>query len=163
MPMLPLVAVHVRDGYHAGRGEMLARVAGLVPLVHQRGTRALADGELLRVLAEGAWLPTALLQRAGVRWSAIDDGTARATLSDAGVTVSMTVHFAPTGELTRVTALRHRAEGDGAILTPFEGRFADYVSIAGMRIPRRGEVAWQLADGWTTYWRGTITRADYMR
>lgn len=161
MRMLPLVAVHVRDGYHAGTGEMLARIAGVVPLVHQRGTRAMAEGSLLRYLAEGPWLPTSLLPRAGVRWSAIDDSTASATLTDAGVTVTMTAHFAPTGELTRVTALRHRSEGDSAILTPFEGRFSDYAPIARMRIPRRGEVAWQLADGWTPYWRGVITRATY--
>jgi hypothetical protein len=78
----PAVSVFVHDAYVAGEGILDARIIGLWTLEHCRGTPETAQGELMRFLAEAPWYPTALLPTQGVRWDAIDDTSARATLTD---------------------------------------------------------------------------------
>jgi hypothetical protein len=159
--MAPLLTALVRDSYLAGEGVMHGSIAGVVTVVEQRGTPEMAAGSLLRYLAEAAWLPTALLPSAGVRWEAVDDTTARATLADGAATVSMEVHFGARGEIERITALRHRDVDGAPVLTPWEGRFGEYARVEGMMAPMRGEVGWMLPDGWSPYWRGRTVRAEY--
>lgn len=45
--------------------------------------------------------------------------------------------------------------------TPWEGRWWDYVTHDGMRVPMRGEVAWHLPTGTRPYWRGRVTKLEY--
>lgn len=40
-----------------------------------------------------------------------------------GTTVSADFHFAPTGEITGMTAMRYRDVNGAGVLTPFEGRY----------------------------------------
>lgn len=152
--MAPLLSVRVRDSYEQGEGVMQGALAGVVPVVDQRGTPEMAAGSLLRYLAEAVWLPTALLPSGGVSWQAIDQSTARATLVDGDVQVSMVVEFGGRGEIVRISAQRHRDVNGHAELAPWIGEFGDYVRVEGMMVPVRGEVGWRLADGWTPYWRG---------
>lgn len=159
--MSPLMSVRVRDSLVDGVGAMHGEVAGLVPIVDQHGTREIAAGTLLRYLAEAPWLPTALLPAAGVEWTPIDDETACASLEHAGVQVSMEVHFGPRGEIARITADRYREVDGRSVLTPWEGRFSDYIVVDGMRVPSRAEVGWHLDDGWFPYWRGVVDRVVY--
>lgn len=159
---IPLAPMRVLDRYAAGTGSMLGSVAGVVKIVDQEGTPGLAAGALLRFFAEAAWLPTALLPSEGVRWSALDDSTANATITDAGVTVTMTVHFGADGELSRVTAMRERDVNGTSVLTPWEGRFSrELMTVSGMKIPVRGEVAWKLPEGEHVYWRGKVVGVRY--
>jgi hypothetical protein len=158
--MAPLVVAHVRDSYMAGEGVMHGALAGVLTMVDQRGTPEMAAGALLRYLAEAPWFPTALLPSAGVRWDAVDDSTARATLSDSGTTVSMDVHFAASGEIERITAARHRDVKGTPVLTPWVGHYRDYSRVEGMMVPGESEVGWELPDGWFPYWRGRAVRAE---
>jgi hypothetical protein len=122
--MAPGVSVRVRDHYLGGRAGMLGKVASLVPVVRQEGhAPELASGALHRYLAERVWLPTSLLPGQGVRWAPIDDSSARATLTDGPLTLSMDVHFAPSGEIERVEMLRYRDVDGTGVITPFEGVF----------------------------------------
>jgi hypothetical protein len=159
--MVPLLAVRVRDAYIGGRACMLGKVAAVIPVVDAQGTPELASGALHRYLAESAWLPTALLPREGLAWTAIDDSTARVTLTDSGITVSLDVRFAATGEIARVEAERYRDVNGVGVPTPFVGHFRDYATVHGLRVPVAGEVEWVLPEGRFTYWRGRITRIDY--
>lgn len=159
--IVPVVGVRVRDGYLAGEAGMLGKVAALVPVVDQQGSPELAAGALHRYLAESAWLPTSLLPREGLVWEAVDDSTARVTLTDAGVTVSLDVHFAASGRIERVEAERYRDVGGVGVLTPFVGHYRDYVEVEGMRIPGEGEVEWILPEGRFSYWRGRVERIEY--
>jgi hypothetical protein len=163
--MMPLVQVHVRDSYMAGQGTMLGRVGGLVAVVNQGGTPEMATSALARWLGEAVWFPTALLPSAshddGVRWEAIDDSTARATIVDGASEVSADFHFAPTGEITGMTALRYRDVNGTSVLTPFEGRYRDYARRNGIMIPMAAEVAWLLPEGRFAYWRGHPAEVRY--
>lgn len=92
----------------------------------------------------------------GVRWDAIDDTTARATVTDRATTASAEFEFAPTGEITRMSALRYRDVNGTSVLTPFEGHYRDYARRAGIMVPLSAEVAWLLPEGRFPYWRGRL-------
>src|SRR4029450_6628628 len=108
VPFLPGVAVFAHDGYDAGEGYLHASALGLITITKTRGTGALAPGELMRFLCETAWYPTALLPSQGVRWDSIDDDSARATLTDGDLTVSVDFHFGRDG-LIDTASVRSRA------------------------------------------------------
>ncbi len=159
--LLPGVPVRVHDAYVAGEGLLHASLFGLVPLARLRGTPELAEGELMRFLAEAAWYPTALLPSQGVRWEPVDERSAAATLADGDVRVTLTFHFADDGTIASVRGIRGRTVGTRIFPTPWEGRWAHYELHGGMRIPTEGEVAWHLPDGRRPYWRGRLVRIAY--
>jgi hypothetical protein len=159
--LAPLLRVRVRDSYLGGRGSMLGRVAGVVPVVDQQGTPELAAGALNRWLAEAVWFPTALLPRPGLAWEAVDDRTARATFVDSGHTVSMECRFGDDGGIVRIVAERYRDVDGMGVLTPWLVELRGYSEAGGMRIPLDAEVAWLLPEGRLSYWRGRVETADY--
>jgi hypothetical protein len=116
----PFTTVRVCDSFIRGMGAMQGRLASLIPVVNQSGTRELAAGALHRYLAEAVWLPTALLPSQGVDWEPIDDHSARATLTDHGISVSLDFDFAETGEIVRCYTSQRSRDVDGvAVLTPW--------------------------------------------
>jgi hypothetical protein len=160
--MLPGVPVLVHDAYVAGEGLLRPAIFGLITLVNLHGKGEIARGELMRFFAEAAWYPTALLPSQGVRWEAINDTSARATLTDGPISMTMTFTFGADGLITSVLAeSRGRTVAGKVIPTPWEGRWSNYQRQGGMLVPMTGEVAWLLPEGAKPYWRGTITALDY--
>jgi hypothetical protein len=160
--MGPGVRACVHDAYDAGEGLLHVALLGLVSLADVRGTSEAAQGELLRFLAEAAWYPTALLPSQGVRWDALDDTSARATLTDGATTVALDVRFDTAGLISSVrAAARYRMVQGVLAATPWHGRFWSYAVRDGMRIPLEGEAAWELPEGVWPYWRGHITQIAY--
>jgi hypothetical protein len=158
----PGISVLVRDGFVAGQGTMAASLLGLVRLVSVRGTPALAVAALQRFLAEAVWLPVALLPGDGLAWSALDETSARATLTTGLVTASVDFHFGDDGLVDRIYVPdRPRDVGGGrTVPTPWQGRFDHYGWSGGYRLPLAGEVEWILPAGPQKYWRGEITRVE---
>ena len=160
--MAPLVNVSVRDGSIEGQGSMQAKLLSLVPIIDEHGKAELNAGALQRYLAEAVWFPSALLPSAGVKWSAIDESRALATLTDSGTTVSLEFRFNDAGEIASVfTPARYREVNGKYELTPWEGHFRDYKEIDGLRIPVEANVEWQLRDGSLPYWKGRIINVMY--
>lgn len=137
------------------------RVApGLV--VRVRDAYVGGEGELMRFMAEAAWYPTALLPSQGVRWEAVDDRHAHATLVDGQVALTLTFVFGDDGLVESVRAEARGRAVDGRIVpTPWLGRFRDWQTRNGMRVPLEGEVAWILPTGERPYWRGRIVAIDH--
>jgi hypothetical protein len=160
--MMPGLPVRVHDAYVAGEGILHASVLGLFTVADMRGTRAVAEGELMRFFAEAAWYPTALLPSQGVRWEPRDDRSAYATLTERDISITMLFTFDRRGLIETVRAeARGRTVGGEVIPTPWVGRHWNYEERNGMRVPLDGEVAWQLPEGEKPYWRGHITETDY--
>jgi uncharacterized protein DUF6920 len=160
--MLPGLPVRVHDAYLAGEGVLHASVLGLFTVVDMRGTRDVAEGELMRFFAEAAWYPTALLPSQGVRWEAKDDRSAYATLEEGDITLTMLFTFDKQGLIDTVHAeARGRAVGDEIVPAPWQGRFWNYEERGGMLVPLDGEVAWLPPEGKKPYWRGHITEIRY--
>lgn len=160
--MMPGVTAFVHDAYIAGEGILHASALGLITVAEIRGTPEIARGELMRFLAESAWYPTVLLPGGGVEWTAIDDHSAAATLSDGEISVTMVFHFNEDDLIERVAAeSRVRVVGGSSELAPWEGRFFGYERRDGMLVPLDGDVAWLLPEGRKPYWRGRIEKIEY--
>lgn len=160
--MMPGLSVRVHDAYVAGEGILHAAVLGLIPVASLGGTREMAEGELMRFLAEATWYPTALLPGPGVRWEASDAHSARVTLVDEAVAVTMLFSFNHEGAIDTVQAdARGRAVGGRVVPTPWQGRCWNYERSEGMLVPIDGEVAWLLPEGAKPYWRGHVSGIEY--
>lgn len=160
--MLPGLPVRVHDAYVAGEGILHASVLGLFPVVQMRGTGEVAEGELMRFFAEAAWYPTRLLPSQDVRWEAVDEFSANATLAEGGISITMLFTFNQQGLIDTARAeARGRTVGGNVVPTPWQGRFWNYEERGGMRVPLDGEVAWILPEGEKPYWRGHITGISY--
>lgn len=162
MPVFPGVDVLVRDSYVDGAGRLRAAIGGLVTVAKAGGTPEAAEGELLRYLAESVWVPTALLPRHGVRWTAIDGRRALATLTDGKTTAALEFRFGANGLVTEVHAsARPRMTSQGMVRTPWLGRWSHYELHHGMLVPTTGEVAWVLPEGALSYWKGRLVDVAY--
>jgi hypothetical protein len=158
----PGLAVHVHDAYVDGEGVLEPAILGLFTLANLRDRREVARGELMRYLAEAAWYPTALLPSQGIRWEPIDDRSARATLIDGDLRLTMTFRFGTDGLIETIRAEdRGRTLGHRILPTPWEVRTFDYQRRDGLLIPIQGEVAWFTPEGRLAYWRGRITAIRY--
>lgn len=157
--MAPGVNVFVHDTYLLGEGNLHASLLGFFTLAKMHNTPELNQGELLRFFAEAAWYPTALLPSQGVRWEAIDDTSARGTLTDGATTVSLVFQFNAEGAIATMRAeARYR---DKLTAMPWGGRFWEYSVCDGMLIPLRGEVGWEHPEGTRLYYKGLITEINW--
>ena len=131
-----------RDEYVAGHGRLDVRLLGAVPIAGGTGP-AYDQGELLRWLVESTWLPTALLPSQYIAWTAIDDYSARLTLTHQGHSVSCLARFNERGEMAECEAPRQMNE---ATQQPWLARFEQYRRWNGVLIPTVGEASW-IIDG----------------
>lgn len=160
--MMPLMPVRVHDAYIGGEGILHGALFGLITVAEMRGTPEAAEGEFLRFLAEAPWYPTALLPSQGAEWSALDERSARVSLSDGDVAGDMLVRFNENDLIESIHVDARGREVDGEVVpTPWEGEWRDYERHAGMLVPTAGEVAWILPERRKPYWRGTVTDLSY--
>jgi len=160
--MAPLLVVRVRDGYVAGSGAVLGKLAALVTVADQHGRPELNAGALHRYLAEALWFPTALLPRAGVVWDAVDARTARATMTDRATAVSLEFQFGAQGEIVSAYTPRRYREVNGAdVSTPWHCEYRRYAPVHGVMVPLEGEVAWEVPEGRLPYWHGRVLDVEY--
>lgn len=159
MRMGPL-AIHARDRLQDGQGHMLVKLAGLIPIVNERGPN-IDQGSYLRWLGEAVWFPYAFVSPK-VEWVEIHDYAARAILRDGNVEVSARFEFETDGPIRQMSATRYYSEGRGkAVLRPWVARCSGYREIGGFRIPTAVEVAWELLDQDYPYARFRVTDVEY--
>jgi hypothetical protein len=160
--MLPGVAVRVHDSYVAGEGLLRAAVLGLFTVADLHGGGEIARGELMRFFAEAAWYPTALLPSQGVRWTAVDDRSANATIVDGPLTLTLLFRFNDAGLIDSFRAeARGAMVGKKMVMVPWDGSWSNYQARDGMTVPITGEVAWLRPEGRKPYFRGAITSLTY--
>ncbi|NDP62954.1 DUF6544 family protein [Polaromonas sp.] len=158
------LGIHIRvlDSLVDGRGAGQVSLLSAIRIASDGGTPEMNSGALHRFLAETVWSPTALLPSERLRWSAIDDRTACATLTVHDVTVSLEFRFNAAGEVVGIfTPGRWGSFGGSYVQKPWEGRFREYVPVQGMRIPKHGEVGWYDGSVWGAVWEGTLLEAQY--
>lgn len=138
------------DCYAEGRGEMDWKLAGLLRVMHVDGpdvSRSAAE----RAAAEAIWVPTTLLPRFDVEWSADDDThiSARYCIEDKPVHVSYQIHS--NGQLQSVVFDRWGDPDEtGTFGThPFGGDFTSQATFEGVTVPDAGRFGWHYGtDQW---------------
>jgi hypothetical protein len=154
----PLPLARARDMYADGAGRMLVKVASLWPVVDASGAQLDQSG-MMRYLSEMIWFPAAFLAD-NIAFQAVDDSSARVTLTDQGQTATGTLVFDNQGRLTDFVAKRYRtpdASGPETWSTPITG----YGEFEGLRLPARGKAAFKLPDGDFEYIDVTVTDLHY--
>ncbi len=160
--MAPLLHVRVRDALIAGNGSGQVSFLSAFTVAAAGGNLEMNSGALHRYLAEAVWYPTALLPSANLRWSAIDDNRALATLTDNGVTVSLEFRFNAAGEVAGIyTPARWGTFDSGYKQVPWEGHFRNYVNKGGILVPSDGEAGWYSEGEWRSVWKGIVTESNY--
>lgn len=160
--MLPGLTVRVVDSYIAGQGLLHATIEGLLTMAEIRGDGDIARGEFMRWFAEVAWYPTALLPSQGVHWEAVDERSANATVVDGPLTLTLLFRFNDEGLIGSFRAeARGSMVGNELVMAPWEGRWSDYRSHDGVKVPFTGEVAWMRPEGRRPYFVGTVRSLSF--
>ena len=149
------------DRYLEGAGAMNWKLAGLVTVARADGpdvSRSTAG----RAGAEAIWVPTALLPRFGVTWSATDENhiTAHYQLGTTPVEVHLSLD-----SLGQIRSLVFDRWGDPEKTGTwgwhrFGGEITAYRSFAGLSIPGSGRLGWHFGtDRWPSgeFFRYEIT------
>ncbi len=154
--MAPHLRARVTDAFENGRGRLIARVLGVIPVARSRG-RETDKGEAMRGIAELAWRPFAFRESPVLAWDETAAGLLRATHTSASWRAAIEFEVDGEGRVLAYTARdRPRGTGKQSVETAWAGRFAEYRELGRMRVPTRAEVAWVLPDGPFTYWRGQV-------
>ncbi len=157
MRMFPLIDVTGRDRYTDGTGAIEMRLASLIPVANESGGN-LNSGALLRYLNETMWFPAALLLP-NITWEAIDDTHARATLTDAGQSVSAIFVFDDQHRLVNMTADRWN-DAEQAML-PWSTPISDWGTFEGFQIATAGTGVWGTGPDAYEYIRLHLTSVEY--
>jgi len=155
----PVPLVRARDQYREGSGNMLITAAGLFPIAEATGPE-MDQGAMMRYLSEMIWFPAAFLGN-NISFEAVDDRSARVTLTDHGRTASATLFFDEVGRLVDLVAERYRTVDGGYVLERWSTPVDEYGELAGLRLPVRGRAVWKLADGDLVYIDVTVTELEY--
>jgi hypothetical protein len=160
--MVPGLSARVVDCYIAGEGLLHAAVLGLFTVARTEGGGEIARGEFMRFFAEAAWYPTALLPSQGVRWEAVNEHSANATLMEGPLAITLLFTFNDAGLISSVrAAARGGMVGGEVVMMPWVCSLSDYQVRDGMTVPITGEAAWMRPEGLKPYFRGTMTSVRY--
>jgi hypothetical protein len=154
----PVAVARARDMYAGGEGRMLVKVASLWPVADASGVQT-DQAAMMRYLSEMIWFPAAFLA-GNISFEAVDDSSARVTLTDHGQTATATLVFDTDGRLTEFVAKRYRtadASDPDTWSTPITG----YGEFEGLRLPARGKAVYKLPGGDFDYIDVTITGLHY--
>jgi hypothetical protein len=149
------------DQYIDGRGWMDWRILGMIPFVGADGPDV-SRSAAARAGAEAIWVPTALLPRFGVTWTAVDEThlVARHRVDNLGLTFQCTlddragvrsVHFDRWGDPNNTGAWDRY---------PFGLDKTSSATFGGITIPQQGRVGWfHGTERWPVgeFFRFTIT------
>ncbi|HEY9433203.1 MAG TPA: DUF6544 family protein [Blastocatellia bacterium] len=151
------------DHYANGSGRVRFWLWGVIPLVNQEGpdvSRA-ATG---RLVCETIWLPTSLLPQRGVKWEALDDESAQATIKIGEEMTTLTLFVEPDGRLREIRILRwgNQTEDGSFGYVPFGGQMQEERDFDGYTIPSKVSVGWRLGtDRYFEFFRAQIEHAVF--
>ncbi|HSO54522.1 MAG TPA: DUF6544 family protein [Actinomycetes bacterium] len=131
------------DRYVGGQGQMRWRLLGLLPVMRADGPD-LSRSAAGRVAGEAMWMPTALLPRFGVDWSAVDDHHLTAGWRIDSHEVALELVIDDQGRL-RESVFQRWGDPDrtGTFgLHPCGGEVTAYATFGGMSVPGAGRAGW---------------------
>ena len=155
----PFLFINGRDQYKEGKGNMLIKAYGLFTIADSKGP-ATDQGTLLRYLAETCWFPSAALS-GYIKWEAIDEHSAKATMQYGGTTASGIFYFTTNGDLEKFEADRYYINKNESSLEKWQVTCIAYKTFHGIRIPVKNNVTWKLRDGDFTWLELEITDIQF--
>jgi hypothetical protein len=129
-----------RDSYIANEGRLIVTLFSLLNVVYGQG-KEFDEGEFQRWLSESVWFPTNLLPSEHLKWTEIDNHSAKLSFHYNELAVEFEVTFNPKGEIVQMETKRFMQKGSKETWIV---KFADYKKMNGVFIPTRNEAFWRL-------------------
>lgn len=148
-----------RDKFENGKGEMLIKMNSLIKIVNERGEK-LDEGTLQRYLGEMVWFPSLALSEY-ITWEAINNTTAKATMTYMGTSGSGTFTFNANGDVTQFTALRYKGNETDAKRYEWVMNIVGYNTFEGIKVPSKMTSTWKLCEGDWTWLKMEVTEIQY--
>ena len=147
-----------RDMYIANEGRLIATIFSTINVVDTHGKQQYNEGELLRWLSESVWFPTNLLPSERLKWTAIDDFSAKLTFEYQKLSLFYIITFNEKAEISQMETKRYMDEKrqETWIIKP-----DNYQEKNGIIIPTKAEVFWRLKEGDFSYAKFNVTRIEY--
>jgi hypothetical protein len=99
------------------------------------------EGEFQRWLSESVWFPTNLLPSEHLKWTEIDQHSAKLSFHYNESSIEFVVTINDLGEIEQMETKRFMQKGSKEIWIV---KFADYKKMNGVFIPTRNEAFWRL-------------------
>ena len=157
MPMVNMVG---RDKLIDGKGEMLIKLANVIPVVDEGNNEKINSGAMLRYMAEMVWFPSAALNDY-IKWEAIDANAAKATFTLNGKSVSGIYTFSDEENFKSFEADRYYGGKKDSKLEKWKIIASDYKEFNGIKIPNKCSVTWKLKEGDFNWLNLEITELEY--
>ena len=147
-----------RDMYITHEGRLIVTIFSIVNVVNIHEKKQYNESELLRWLSESIWFPTNLLPSKNLRWTAINNSSAKLTFNYQGLSLSYTITFNEKGEITEMETRRYMDEKriETWIIKP-----NSYKEKNGVIIPLNAEVFWRLQEGDFNYANFFVKKIEY--
>jgi hypothetical protein len=115
-------------------------------------------GEIMRYLAEMAWVPDAIMQNEQLHWRVLGRDTLSVAYEAPSARGEVQFSLDSDGRIASVYAPdRPRKEGAIFVERPWHGHFSDYRRHGGRWLPFAGEVGWEVDGETFVVWRGELT------
>jgi hypothetical protein len=160
MEMNPFMTVLGRDQFLGGKGEMLIQLYGLFSLADEKENSKIDEGALQRYLAEIVWFPFAA-QAPYIKWEAVSDTIARATLTFEGTSGTGEFTFDSSGRFKRFQAMRYKGGEADAVRIPWTVEALDHKVMQGIEVPTHCQASWELKEGTWTWLELQIEEMQY--
>lgn len=147
-----------RDICLADEGRLIATILSIINVVDIHGKQQYDEGELLRWLGESVWFPTNLLPSEKLKWTAIDNSSAKLTFNYRGLSLFYIIKFNETGEIIQMETKRYL---DETWLETWIIKLNNYKERSGMIIPLHAEVFWRLKESDFSYAKFNVTEIEY--
>lgn len=159
MALYKLLRIKGIDKFNKGKGSMLIKLNGLLPIVNEQGDK-LDQGTIQRYLGEMVWFPTLAISPY-IKWEQVDEHSARAVMSYKGTTGSGTFYFNEAGDFVKFTAMRYMENKPNAKQLKWVLTTDEYAVFEGIKVPSKMNASWELDDGCWTWLELEIVNIKY--
>lgn len=151
--------VTATDRFLDGKGDLTVKLFGFIRVAYAEGPEV-DQGEILRFLAEGVWFPSVFVNDY-IRWEALDDRSAKATITLNNLSSSANFYFNEKNQIERITAKRYMEKDGRFELADWEIIIKEYKAFNGVLIPSKSEVIWKLDSGDFCWYKPEIYAIEY--
>jgi hypothetical protein len=154
--VLPGVWIVAEDGHSDGQGWGSARLWGVIPMGKRTDPEVLTT-QLVRNLAELAWLPSFALAEPALTWTATGETAfeVRGSAGDQEVMVRFKIN--DQGDVIQAYSPARPYDVPGGYAeAPWTYEFSDHREFGGVRIPAAAVATFEKSDGPREYFRGSI-------
>lgn len=157
-----IIPVKAIDTYLNGKGNVLIKLLSSITISDETGPE-MDQSSLMRYFVEAPFVPYILLPSNIVKWSLINQSTAKVEIVLDNQKYEMEISFNQKGEIVKVfTKDRYRTTNAGYVKSGFTARFNNYKEFNGIKIPTYAEIEWNEKDKDFMYGKFTVESIEFV-